>query len=213
MYLIYLHKTPENKVYVGCTSKTIQERKRLGYTGTFGEIVVRFGWNNIETTILAETESQEESARLEDEYIRKYKATDNRFGYNRAKGIGGKTEICKSRLSTSAYKAHSNPDTHQKLCLAQKIAQNRPDVRQKKSTSSRDAMTKPGMHEKLSKSAKKAWSNPEIRERFVKAHSGKKWVHLGDKSKQIRPELLDDYLSQGWELGRAFYQMPKRKKN
>lgn len=211
MYLIYLHRTPENKVYIGCTSKTIQERKWLGYAGAFGEVVARFGWDNIETTILAETESQQESARLEDEYIRRYKAMDARFGYNRARGIGGKTELCKSRLSTSAYKAHSNPDTHQKLCLAQKIAQNRPEVRQKKSKSSKEAMTKPGMHEKLSKSAMKAWSNPEIRQKFINSHKGKRWVHLGQKSMQINPDLLDDYLAQGWEMGRSYYKMPKRK--
>jgi len=212
MYTIYIHRIPDGKVYVGCTSKSIQERRWLGYQGQFGEVVKKYGWKQITTEILATAETQKESAVLENHYIQLYKADNPEFGYNLVKGIGGASPRMIRRLSESARKAHANAETHQKLCEAQKIAQNRPEVRALKSESGKKAMTKPGMHEKLSNSAKKAWSNPEIREKFVKAHSGKKWVHLGDKSKQIRPELLDDYLSQGWELGRAFYQMPKRKK-
>lgn len=211
MYLIYLHTTPDGKVYVGCTSKTIRERKWLGYTGEFGKVVSEIGWGSIETTILAETESQAKSVELEEYYIQKYKATDSRFGYNRAKGIGGKTDLSKARLSASAYRVNANPITHQKLCQAQQIAQNRPEVREKKSKSSKEAMTKPGMHEKLSESAKLAWSKPDIRQRFVDSHKGKRWIHLGQKSIQIRSELLDDYLAQGWEIGRPYSKRAKRK--
>lgn len=171
----------------------------------------KYGWNRITTEILATVETQEESTVLENHYIHLYKADNPEFGYNLVKGTGGASPRRIRKLSESARKAHANAETHRKICEAQKIAQNRPEVRALKSESSKKAMTKPGMHEKLSNSAKKAWSNPEIREKFVKAHSGKKWIHLGQKSMQINPDLLDDYLAQGWEMGRSYYKMPKRK--
>lgn len=213
MYSIYVHRVPDGKVYVGCTSKSIQERRWLGYCGRFGEIVKKYGWKQITTEILATAETQEESVALENHYIQLYKADNPEFGYNMLKGIGGVPPLRTRKLSESARKAHSNAETHRKLCEAQKIAQNRPEVKALKSESSKIAMTKPGMHEKLSESAKNAWNDPEIRERFIKSHLGKKWVHLGDKSKQIKPDLLADYLSQGWELGRAPYQRIKREEN
>jgi len=212
MYQIYKHQTPDGRVYIGCTSKTIKKRRQLGYTGEFGDIVRKLGWENIETTILATTDSQEESVVLEDLYIRKFNAANPEYGYNRAKAIGGKAKITIQRLSEAAYTAHSNPATHKKLCESQKIAQNRPEVRALKSKSSKAAMTKPGMHEKLSNSAKSAWSKPDVRQRFVDSHKGKKWVHRGSESKQVNPELITQYLGEGWELGRAYYKMPKRKK-
>lgn len=212
MYRIYIHKVPDGKVYIGCTSKTIQERRWLGYHGQFGEVVKKYGWDQITTEILATTDTQEESVTLENYYIQFYKADNPEFGYNQVKGIGGASPRRIQRLSESARRAHSNAETHRRLCESQKIAQNRPEVRRLKSESSKKAMTKPGMHEKLSNSAKKAWSNPEIRAKFIKAHSGKRWVHLGATSKQISTILLDDYLAQGWELGRSYYSMPKRKK-
>lgn len=96
-YTIYMHTCPNNKVYIGCTQQTLEQRfgkNGEGYsrqrdnkaTPPFGLAVLQFGWENIKHEILATTEDRTEASKLEQHYINLYDATNPEKGYNRYKG-------------------------------------------------------------------------------------------------------------------------------
>lgn len=96
-YTIYMHTCPDNKVYIGCTQQTLEQRfgkNGEGYARRrdnkaippFGLAVLKFGWENINHEVLATTENREEASKLEQHYINLYDATNPEKGYNRLKG-------------------------------------------------------------------------------------------------------------------------------
>ncbi len=93
-YKVYKHTTPNGKVYIGVTSEE-DINKRWKYGGgykdqIFGKAVKKYGWNNIEHTILYEGLTQEEASKKEIELINKYKSSDSKYGYNITEGgVGG----------------------------------------------------------------------------------------------------------------------------
>lgn len=101
MYTIYMHICPDNKVYIGCTQRTLEQRFGPGGTGymtlsiynsmqPFGLAIQKIGWENIKHIVLATTEDREEASRLEQYYINLYDATNPEKGYNIHKGGIGK---------------------------------------------------------------------------------------------------------------------------
>lgn len=86
-YTVYIHKTPNGKMYVG-QSKNIEKRWKQGY-GTNKEFytdITKYGWNNIEHIIVATNLDKGEANTLEHNLIMKYKTYDDEFGYNRTFG-------------------------------------------------------------------------------------------------------------------------------
>ena len=82
-YTVYLRRTPENKVYIGCTSVSLERRQVLGYAETrFQEAIDKFGWDCIVSEILATTSDLDEAKTLKSKYIEQYQATNPDFGYN-----------------------------------------------------------------------------------------------------------------------------------
>ena len=90
MYTVYVHTTPDNKKYVGVTSRPVSRRwgNGSGYStnSTFKEAISRYGWNNIKHEILSTCENREEAMALEKHYVESYKANDKQFGYNLTSG-------------------------------------------------------------------------------------------------------------------------------
>lgn len=92
IYLVYKHTNKiNNKVYIGITSRTAQER--WGHNGNnystsphFFSAIHKYGWDNFEHEILFEELTKEEACSKEKELIKKYKANDRRFGYNQTDG-------------------------------------------------------------------------------------------------------------------------------
>lgn len=84
MYVVYMHKTPSNKVYIGITSQKPEKRwnEGLSYNKYFTNAIIKYGWDNIEHIIMAENLSKEDACKMEQELISKYKSTDSKFGYN-----------------------------------------------------------------------------------------------------------------------------------
>lgn len=90
-YSVYLHKTPDGRVYVGAT-KHISSRfgkNGSGYkTQYFYSAIEKFGWDRIKHTVIKNGLSKDEAEELEADLIAKYNATDPDFGYNiRPRGI------------------------------------------------------------------------------------------------------------------------------
>ena len=113
-YKIYIHKNKINgKVYVGQTSKTLNDRSRSGegykHNCTFYSAIKEYGWENFEHKILEECTSIEEAYSKEKHYIELYKSNKEEFGYNMTNG-GNKGTI----LSESAKERQSKSKTGEK---------------------------------------------------------------------------------------------------
>lgn len=86
-YKVYIHITPDKKVYVGMTQQDIKKRWKsngAGYISNtcFYNAIKQYGWNNIEHKVLFENLSKEEAIKKEKELIKKYNSTNIEYGYN-----------------------------------------------------------------------------------------------------------------------------------
>lgn len=91
MYTIYKRTTPDGRVYIGKTTQTIKKRavgNGNGYKNNeaFYAAIQKYGWENVESSILATTDSEEESVILESKYIKLYDSTNPEKGYNKSLG-------------------------------------------------------------------------------------------------------------------------------
>lgn len=89
-YNVYVHKTPDNKYYVGLTS--LEPKLRFlngkGYKGnsSFCKAIQQYGWDNIEHIIIARDLSKDKASALEKELIIKYKSNSPEYGFNKTNG-------------------------------------------------------------------------------------------------------------------------------
>lgn len=93
-YKVYMHITPNDKKYIGITSRELNERwgNGKGYkTQVFGRAINKYGWNNIKHIIIDEDLNKEEAIKKEIELIEKYDTTNNEHGYNMTEGGEGST--------------------------------------------------------------------------------------------------------------------------
>lgn len=85
-YTVYMHITPSGKVYIGLTSTSVEKRWKNGKgyktNQPFWNAIQKYGWENIEHKIIAEGLTYEEAGEMEKAYIKKYNATNNKYGYN-----------------------------------------------------------------------------------------------------------------------------------
>lgn len=84
-YLIYGHKSPSNKWYIGRTSMKLERRWRRdgkGYQSCpkFWNAIQKYGWNNFDHIVIAECETEEHSILAETMFKRMYDSIAN--GYN-----------------------------------------------------------------------------------------------------------------------------------
>jgi group I intron endonuclease len=96
--IIYQHKNKVNgKRYVGQTIQTLKARMKEGYFNTkFANALSKYGWDNFETTILYEIESDDKQELIsslnviEEIVIRTENLQDDTYGYNvKAGGFNG----------------------------------------------------------------------------------------------------------------------------
>lgn len=90
---IYIHIFPNGKVYIGQTSQTTAQRwvRGKGYKGQLVERAIKkYGWDNIEHRVLYSNLSEDEANEIEVSPIKKYKSTDEKYGYNLLDGGKGK---------------------------------------------------------------------------------------------------------------------------
>lgn len=91
-YILYMHITPNNKVYIGITCQGVKNRwgkDGKGYYGHryFWNAIQKYGWDNIKHVILAQGLSKKWACRLEQLLIAEYMANNSEYGYNLS--IGG----------------------------------------------------------------------------------------------------------------------------
>lgn len=107
-YIVYIHISPVNKVYIGITSQSVKERWRngKGYKGCihFYNAINQHGWGNFTHKILFKNLSKEDAEQKERLLIAEYNSTDKRFGYNIENGgnsNGKHSEETKIKISNS----------------------------------------------------------------------------------------------------------------
>jgi len=89
-YTVYMHITPNKKVYVGLTGRKPKVRWNNGkhYTAHkhFDNAIKKYGWTNIEHIIIADELTKEEACLLEIDMIKYWNATNRGDGYNSSTG-------------------------------------------------------------------------------------------------------------------------------
>lgn len=85
-YTVYMHISPTNKVYIGITCQSVEERwrKGKGYKGCthFNNAIKQYGWDNFRHLILFENLTKQEAERQERFLIDKFDSTNKKKGYN-----------------------------------------------------------------------------------------------------------------------------------
>lgn len=102
-YKVYQYTFPDGMIYIGTTSKSLQERRDCGYNhnARLKAAMRSCGWRNIEKTILAECTTQEEAFAEEKRLIAEADSTNPQKGYNIS--FGGK-ETYAGLLHTEEFK-------------------------------------------------------------------------------------------------------------
>lgn len=82
-----MHKFPNNKVYIGITSKNSVKKRWLHGRGyktqqLMWRAIQKYGWDNIEHIIVAENLTPHQACDMEIDLIAKYRANEPDFGYN-----------------------------------------------------------------------------------------------------------------------------------
>ena len=119
-YIVYKHTSPDGKVYVGITCKSLEERSgKLGtnykYNKHFYAAIEKYGWNNFSHDILYTDLSHQEACEREVELISTYNATDPDFGYNICAGGEGAvgynhSDAAKEKISEASKNRWSDPE-------------------------------------------------------------------------------------------------------
>lgn len=105
--IVYKHTAPNGKVYIGCTSTSLERRKKSGYGGPFGKAIQEFGWKNIKSEILFKDLTKEEAYAKETETIEAYNSTNPDFGYNISTGGVGSPGCIRSEETKKKISKHS----------------------------------------------------------------------------------------------------------
>ena len=90
MFTIYKYTSPSNKVYIGQTCQTQNERAKggEGYKPciAFYRAIEKYGFDNLKYEVLALVPTKEEANELEQYYIKKYQSMNPEYGYNIREG-------------------------------------------------------------------------------------------------------------------------------
>ncbi len=129
LYTVYMHTTPSGKSYVGITKNSISKRIGGGYRHNkyLTAAIKKYGWDNIETEIIAEGVSLDEANLLESYYIASFETQDHKKGYNIADGglswNSSSDEVRKKISSKARGRKRSIPmgeETKRKIMMANK---------------------------------------------------------------------------------------------
>lgn len=129
LYTVYRHTTPSGKSYIGITKNSISKRIGGGYHHNkyLTAAIKKYGWNNIETEIIAEGVSLDEANLLEAYYIASFETQDHKKGYNIADGglnwNSSSDEIRKKIAAKARGRKRSIPmgeETKRKIMMANK---------------------------------------------------------------------------------------------
>jgi hypothetical protein len=104
-YCVYRHTTPNGKIYIGITSRKVEERwlngRGYSYNHHFTNAINKYGWHNIRHEVIAEKLNETESKTMERFFIQMYKSYNPKYGYNKTLGGDDLSRFEKSVLQYS----------------------------------------------------------------------------------------------------------------
>lgn len=107
-YTVYKHTCPNGKVYIGITGVKPEIRwangKGYHHNAYFTSAIRKYGWGNIDHSIIAVGLSEEEAYKREIELIKLYKSNDRRYGYNQS--TGGEKSSLGRKMTKEQYDAN-----------------------------------------------------------------------------------------------------------
>ncbi|MBQ8075632.1 MAG: hypothetical protein IJ237_06570 [Oscillospiraceae bacterium] len=146
-YLVYKLTSPENKVYIGYTGKTLKKRMRNGYhmweennASPMAQAFRKYGKDGFRKEILCDHLTLEGAWKLEDWFIQYYDSMNPEKGYNRATGgssLGRNLSgPCKEEISRSLRRSYeTDPELSRRSQKSrQKVYEARPELRAKTSS-------------------------------------------------------------------------------
>lgn len=184
-YKVYKRIAPDGRVYVGCTSQSLE--LRAGRDGCNYQTNVRlwkaiqqFGWDTFKTELILETDDPEEAAAAELDAIEQYQATNPKFGFNSrsqpyitdtdfperlSSAIkAGMTDDVRQRMSASMkkyYQSEENREFHRKRTLR---ITNQPEVRKRLIQAIERNNAKPEVRQKIRESVLRYWTEERRQE-------------------------------------------------
>ncbi len=127
-FTVYLHLSPNMKIYVGITSQNPEYRWNNGYgyrtQPYFYNAICKYGWGNITHIILAEGLTEKQATELEIDSIKYWNTTNPKNGYNRSTGgeFGGTgrkhTKEAKLKMSMARKGIVFSEETKRKMAIA-----------------------------------------------------------------------------------------------
>lgn len=162
-YIVYMHRFPNGKVYIGITGQKPEYRwnkgKHYQKQPFIFNAIMKYGWDNIEHIILFDGLSKEEAEAKEVELIALYDSTNREKGYNIENGgnsIGKHSKETREKMSTGIKRAYENPE-----------------YKEKKIAEAKKSYAKPEYKKQLSERTKKLWQSEEYRAKMTSVHKGK----------------------------------------
>ena len=139
MYSVYIHVFPNQKVYVGITRQSVEDRWKNGRSYvrcvSVDRAIKKYGWENIKHEVIRVVETKEDAERLEKLFIYKYGSNDPRFGYNLTSGGGAKyglSEESREKIGRKNREIWANdPQKRADASLRMKKRMSDPQYRQK----------------------------------------------------------------------------------
>ena len=196
-YTVYMHICPNNKKYIGITKNEVNYRWRNGHNYKnnthFTRAIEKYGWGNIKHIILFQNLSKNEAERKEIELIKKYKTTNQKYGYNILKGGNASNGLTKEMIEKIASKKRNVPlsEEHKKKIKNSLIGREMSEEWKKKISSSLKGKKKSSItieKIKLSKIGNIPWNkgkyNVYTKEQLKKISMGNKKVWESDEYRE-----------------------------
>lgn len=194
-YIVYKHTTPANKVYIGITSKSVNERWRNGngykHSPHFYAAIKKYGWDNIKHEVLFDNLTKEQAEQKEVELISTYNSTNREYGYNSDSG--------------GNVNRYHNEETKQKIRNAHLGMKHTQETKDKISALKKGNKNRLGQHQsseckkKLSKYFKGKFAGEKNY-----FHSHKFTGKNNKKSRAVNQYTIDGIFLKRWETTREF---------
>lgn len=114
-----------------------------------------------------------------------------------------RAEKLRQAWTTEEYRAKMHtPEINQHISEAHKRRWADSEERAKQSIIMTECLKNPEIRKKLSESSKKCWENEEFRNKIIKQIKDRKFINNGKENKKVKTEELDEYISQGWVIGK-----------
>ena len=208
-YCVYMHKFPNKKIYIGITCQRYTNRWNNGNgyktQPRIYNAILKYGWDNIEHTILYENLTKEAAEEKEIELIKEHKSYDDNFGYNIEKGgrLNKEISIETRKLMVKNHKGmlgkHHNEIAKRKIGLAhkgkpipEKIRKKISDSKKGKTSWNKGLKFSDKAKEKMSLAQKKKYANGYVnpmkgkhltKEHKEKLSDAKKGIKLSEQTK------------------------------